>query len=90
MGTDGVLGFLYLGRADQVRGQGWARAKSVATGLHGRSDRDIVVILQADSSALRFYTAIAERVSIERTTQRQALDCSKVLLRWNLLLSLGA
>jgi hypothetical protein len=70
----GVLGFPYLGRADQVRRQGWAQAKSVATGLHDRTNRDMVVIVHADSPALRFYTAIAARVSIERTRQRQALD----------------
>ena len=74
MGTDGVLGFLYLGRADQMRGQGWTQAKSVATGLHDRRHRNMAVIVHMDSPALRFYAAIAARVSVERTRQRQALD----------------
>ena len=55
-------------------GQGWAQAKSVATGLHDRSHRNMVVIVHVDSPALRFYKAIAARVSVERTRQRQALD----------------
>ena len=74
MGTDGILGSLYLGRADEMRGQGWVQAKSVATGLHDRSHRNMVVIVLAVSPALRFYAAIAARVSVERTRQRQALD----------------
>jgi len=55
-------------------GQGWAQAKSVATGLHDRSHRNMVVIVHVDSPALRFYAAIAAQVSVERTRQRQALD----------------
>jgi len=34
----------------------------------------MVVIVHVDSPALRFYKAIAARVSVERTRQRQALD----------------
>jgi len=74
MGTDGILGSLYLGRADQMQVQGWAQAKSVATGLHDRSHRNMVVIVHAVSPALWPYAAIAARVSVERTRQRQALD----------------
>ena len=74
MGTDGVLGFLYLGRADQVRRQGWAQAKSVVTGLNNHSNPDMLVIIHADSPALQLYRAIAARVSIERIRQCPAPD----------------
>ena len=74
MGTDGILGSLYLGRADKMQVQGWAQAKSVAIGLHYHSHRNMVVIVHAVSPALWPYAAIAARVSIERTRKRQALN----------------
>ena len=74
MGTDGILGSLYLGRADQMQVQGWAQAKSEATGLHYHSHQNMLVIVHAVSLALWPYAAIAARVSVERTRKRQALN----------------